>query len=127
MNNAAEGVVAWEYRDPSNINNYLSVYTSRIKLQKNSITSEATLLIPQAYATPFPYINSYGNIVITYSANNDDNYIVFTQRSIQKGVIIFEDTTAKNTYSSICRLFLNNDGLKSSFREKDKAFYQKGL
>jgi len=114
-------------------------------------------LIPDSYATPFPYIDPYGNIVVTYNENTNSNYaasllatkstaftptfslgnitpkngepakIVFSSKAIHHGVIIFENSNAHSTYSSICKLFDSKDGLKFVLKEKQKAFYQKGL
>jgi hypothetical protein len=73
--------VVWEYRTGPDDTQYLNCYVSNINLNGNSISATQPLAIPNSLKTPYTYIDSYGNSVITYDGNSQYNITLLPANS----------------------------------------------
>lgn len=154
LNNFSQGSVVWEYRTGPADNQYVNCYVSNINLNGNSISATQALAIPNSLKTPYTYIDSYGNSVITYNGNSQYNItllpansslflyttslgevtpnagepamVTFTKSTIQYGLSIFEDSTKHNTYASRLALFSSYNALKYMLLKSSNVSYEKG-
>ncbi len=152
LNNFLQGSVVWEYR--TNANTAVNCYASTINLSGNSISATQPLAIPNSLQTPYTFIDSYGNSVITYNGNSsyyitllpgnstlflyttslgqvapkagEAAMVTFTKSTIQYGLGIFEDNTKQNTYAGRLALFSTYNALKYMLFKSSNVSFEKG-